>query len=571
MWETAHIPVTAHILCALSKEHGTSIEARGKRASMFQIYGDMTDFVWKRFKENPKARTADKSIVFGDLEKIAFDAIKKGQILIEQRIVERCATCTSTSRFFKESGFLLLVLEGQEYQFPHLTFQEYFAGKYIAKSLKAKGSDDEKQVLGFIQKEKYNEKHDLTISFAMHAFAEGRSQFALRQMLSIIDESPVEVLGIQHFFLKMRVLETVIEEAKGDDLEDILNDKQAVKLTETARQLIERTIGDDLIGAIMVERFQHFPGVLERFPNVLNDTANRVKKMIACTNALSVNQENIKNGLKLIKHSTKESCALIQFVLQLESNNDRYCYSDEYREILCSIAQQMPKHAGGVLPALAKWCVDDSRTVRENAIKATGRVVAAAPQHAGEVLPALANGCVDKDSMVRWNAMEATGRVVAAAPQHAGEVIPALAKWCVDDSRTVRENAIKATGRLVAAAPQHAGEVLPALANGCVNEDLTVRQNAKAALKEMTPETVVFLAMSFLPAYKTDLSFFFAQHPITLDVPTNRKTVTIVLHTTSSQIIGSWSERDFNLYVGFLKRKFDKMFPRLLESLKKVI
>ena len=133
MWETAHIPVTAHILCSLSQEHGTSIEDRERRATMFQIYNDMTNFVWKRFEEKPESRTANKNAVFEDLEKVAFEALKRGHILIGQRIIERCATSTNASKFFKESGFLLLVLEGQEYQFPHLTFQEFFAGKYIAR------------------------------------------------------------------------------------------------------------------------------------------------------------------------------------------------------------------------------------------------------------------------------------------------------------------------------------------------------------------------------------------------------------------------------------------------------
>ena len=219
LWETAHTPVTAHILCSLSKEHGTSVEDRGKRATMFQIYNDMTNFVWKRFEEKPEARMAKKNAIFEDLEKVAFEALGSGQILIEQRVVERCATSTNASRFFKESGFLLLVLEGQEYQFPHLTFQEYFAGRFIARSLRNKGSEEEKKALRFIQREKYNEKHDVTISFAMHAFAEGRGEFALQEMLSIVDQQPVEVLGIQHFLLKMRVLEAAIAESDEDELE----------------------------------------------------------------------------------------------------------------------------------------------------------------------------------------------------------------------------------------------------------------------------------------------------------------------------------------------------------------
>ena len=166
---------------------------------MYNIYNDMISFVWKRFEEKPEARVANKAAIFQDLEKIAFESLRGGQILIEQQIVENYASSTYASRHFRESGLLLLVLEGQEYQFPHLTFQEYFAGRYIARSLKQKGSDEETRVLEFVQEGKYNEKHALTLSFAMHAFARGRSRNALKEILTIFDQDPIEVLGIQHF------------------------------------------------------------------------------------------------------------------------------------------------------------------------------------------------------------------------------------------------------------------------------------------------------------------------------------------------------------------------------------
>ena len=287
MWETAHIPVTAHILCSLTRQHGIADEDQGNKASMFQIYRAMTNYVWERFKERPEARTANKDTVFGDLEKIAFEALRSGQILIEERIVIAHATSTNTTGIFKDSGFLLFVLEGQQYQFPHLTFQEYFAGRFIARSLKNKGSDEEKRVLKFIQEEKYNQKHALTNSFAMHALAQGRSTFALQELLSAFDENPVEVLGVQHFFLKMRILEAVLEEANKKEIEDLLNDKKAIRLAESARQLLERTINDVPIHETVVEEFQQLPRVLEGFPEILNDTIDEAKNLLSHTHDLT--------------------------------------------------------------------------------------------------------------------------------------------------------------------------------------------------------------------------------------------------------------------------------------------
>ena len=483
MWEMAHIPVTAHILCSLSKDHGTSIEERGERASVFQIYNDMANYVWKRFKTKPTATNVKRSELFDDLERIAFETLRKGLILIPPRLVTRYATSTDAAGTFKESGLLLLVLEGREYQFPHLTFQEYFAGRHIAKSLRNLGSDERTRVLDFIREEKYNQKHALTLSFAMHAYAEGGSKLALQKMLSIIDEDPIEVLGIQHFFLKMRVLEAVLQEIDKDDVEDLLNDEQAMKLAETARQLLECTIDDALIREIVVENFQQYTRVLEEFPRVLHDTVDVAMRMLDYEDALTqMETEKVTDVLKLAKRSLKMSNVLVQFVLQRVEETDRS--SDQYKSInmLSWIAEHMPQHAAEFLPMLAKGCVEEDSFVRGHAMQAIGRVVAAVPQHAAEVLPKLAKGCVEEDWFVRCYAMEAIGRVVAAAPQHAAEVLPTLAKGCVDEYSYVRRDAMQAIGRVVAAAPQHAAEVLPKLAKGCVDEDSDVRRDAMRAI-----------------------------------------------------------------------------------------
>ncbi len=483
MWETAHTPVTAHIICSLSREHGIASEDQGKRASMFHIYGDMTNYLWKRFNEKRGVKVANKDIVFGDLEKIAFEALRKGQILIEERIVEGHATSTNTTGLFKESGFLLFLMEGQQYQFPHLTFQEYFAGRFIARSLKNKGSDDEKRVLKFVQEGKYNQKNDVTMHFAMHAFASGRGEDALKTMLSTFGDQPVEVLGVQHFLLKMRILEATLEKADEDELEDLLENEQAIKLAEGAHQLLERTIDDVLIREIVVEEFQNLSFVLQGFPRVLDAVIDEVKRILRCSDRLTrKTKAKTEDVLKLARHSPKHSSILIQFALQLAEKPKGWCNQKECVIRPSLIAEQMPHHSGDVLPTLAEGCTDKDSRVHYRAMNAIGSVVAAAPHHAGEVLPTLAKGCVDESSDVRCRAMNAIGSVVAAAPHHAGEVLPTLAKGCGDESSDVRYRAMNAIGSVVAAAPHHAGEVLPTLAKGCGDESSDVRYRAMNAI-----------------------------------------------------------------------------------------
>ena len=500
MWETAHIPVTAHILCSLSKEHGTSAEDQAKRASMFQIYNGMTDFVWKRFKERPEARTANKNVVFEDLEKIAFEALRNGQILIEQGIVERCATSTNASKFFKLSGFLLLLLEGQQYQFPHLTFQEYFGGRYIARMLKRKESDEKTRVLDFIRGGKYDEKHKLTLTFAMHAFAKDRSKQALEEMLSTMDEQPVEVLGIQHFFLRMRVLEAILEETDEKDLEDVLNDEHAVKLVESARQLLERTVNAILIREIVVKEFQQLSRVLEESPQVLDDKIDEVKKLLEHSEELTwIEMTKTTEVLKLARNSSKYCNEIKRFIAQKVREPEGWCSTTECTRRLNSIVEQMPQQIVECLPTLAKGCGDQNRRVRQAAMEAIGRVAAAAPQHAVEYLPSLAKGFGAYDKDERQAAMEAIGRVVAAAPQHAVEYLPSLAIGFGANREDAHQAAMEAIGRVVAAAPQHAVEYLSTLAARYGDENRRVRQAAIKVIGRVVAAAAPLHAVECLP------------------------------------------------------------------------
>ena len=484
MWETAHTPVTAHILCSLSKQHGTSIENRGRRASMFQIYGDITNYAWERFKERPEARMVNKDTVFGDLEKIAFEALRSGQILIEERIVKSHATSTNTTGVFKESGFLLFVLEGQQYKFPHLTFQEYFAGRFIANSLKNKGSDEERRVLKFIREGKYSQKNALALSFAMHALAQKQSKLALQEILTLVDEKPIEVLGIQHFFLRMRVFDATLEEADEDDLKDLLDDKKAIELAKGAHKLLKRTVDHVLIREIVVKEFRQFYRVLEEFPQVLKGTVDEVKKMLTHSQKLAwMEMAKITDVLKLARLSTKYSNEMTQVVLDLANQVDIYCDPMECIRRFEAISANVPQHADEILSKLKSWCSDKRRSsVRQAAMEAIGRFVAAAPQHAGEILPTLVMGCGDDDSGVHRAAIEATVRVVAAAPQHAGDILLTLEKVCGDEDSDVRLAATEAIGPIVAASPQHTGEVLLTLANEYGDDDSGVRPTAIEAI-----------------------------------------------------------------------------------------
>ena len=489
MWEMAHIPVTAHILCSLSNDHGTATEERGKRASIFQIYNDMANYVWERFKEKPAARNIKRCDLFDDLERIAFETFRSGLILIPPRLVTEYATSTDAAGTFKESGLLLLVLEGRKYQFTHLTFQEYFAGRYIAKTLRRGGSDEETKALDFIQEGKYNQKHALTLSFAMHAFAHDLGKHALQKMLSIVDDKPVEVLGIQHFLLRMQVLEATLEEANKSDTRALVKDEEAIDIVNGARELLSSTMDDVLVRQVVVGKLKKCICVLEQFPRILDNITDKAKQMLASSQDLTwKTRDNVKSVLNLAKHSPKHMNSIIQLLVQLIKNVEEWCNAEECIRRFECIVTEMPQVAGNLLPMLVRGCRDEDLAVRWNAMEAVGRTVVSAPQLASALLPMLVTGCGDENLSVRWNAMEAVGRVVESAPQLAGELLSVLVKDCGDEDPWVRGNAIQTIGWVDGRAPQLAGDHLSMLARVCGDENSSVRRNAMEAVGRVVGE-----------------------------------------------------------------------------------
>ena len=230
-------------------------------------------------------------------------------------------------------------------------------------------------MLDFIRGGKYDGKHALTLTFAMHAFAEGRNKHALEELLSTVDEQPVEVLGIRHFLLRMRVLEAILEETDEDDLDDLLDDEQAVELAEGTRYLIEHIIDDLPIREIVIEEFEHLSCVLQGFPQIINDTVDEAKIKFACAHDLTwIEMAKITDVLKLTRRVPKHDCGMTHHILQLVKTPDDWCKPKECIRRLTSIAEHFPQHAGEFLPTLAKRSGDEDSVVRGSARKALSKI-----------------------------------------------------------------------------------------------------------------------------------------------------------------------------------------------------
>ena len=535
MWEMVHVPVLAHILCTMSKQKKTTVEGLRKKTNMFRIYNDMANCVWKRFEDKPQLQTTviNKVTFFNDLEEIAFEALRTGQTLIEETIVISCTTLKDSLKIMKNSGFLLRALEEDEYQFSHKTFQEFFAGRYIARYLLKKETSSEKiRVERFFRRIKYTETCELTLFFVMHAFAEACGKDALDEMLSILDEQPVEILGIQHLFLRMRVLEACLEEAYENDLGALLKDEEALKLTESAQKLSVITIDNAPVRQILVEKFALCCNVLEQYPKVFGDIVEETRQLLASERDLKNGEKaKIRDVLKLAERSPKHRNDIDQWRLQL-TNTDR------------------------------GWC----RAIEGDMKRKVTSVPSKALDKMNYLLSMLERDWSYENSNLHWKA-KAIGRFLALQPHEFYDMSMMMWSRCTNIDIYVRQKAMKTIGSIIEIMPQNASDLLPMLERGCSDENSDVCEAAKRTLNSIKPDKIILKTIASRSAYEGGLLLLFVLKAFTVEPLTRNERAAFLVHTTFPQEIGKWDRIDLERYVAHLRQEFGRKFPKLLDYL----
>ena len=206
----AHVPVNLQILCALwqGEEYRLS-EEELQQGSLAGLYDRFTGYIWKRYVTERKLpdRDADKVALFNALGQIALQALEQGQALIDFKLVddvlERAAFDGGLKARLRAVGFLLLKYVDKDaveprYEFPHLTFQEYFAGRALAQEQEW-GSD-------FLSAHKYESQYVRTLSFMAGEVSRVKRASGIEQLLGLLEQEK-EVVGLQHLRLQLQVLQ----------------------------------------------------------------------------------------------------------------------------------------------------------------------------------------------------------------------------------------------------------------------------------------------------------------------------------------------------------------------------
>ena len=211
----AHIPVNLQILCALWQDEDYGVDREElQQGSLPGLYRLVTDFTWQRYTKKWGLKNESEEELFDTLGQIGLAALQKGEVLISPGLVRQHVQQAKRDRDklrgrLKDAGFLLLQYVGEDagrqsgfYEFPHLTFQEYFAGRRLAKQFLSEEAEARK----FISKHKYESQYGRTLTFMAGEVSRLAGVEGIKKLLSLLGEGDQELVGLQHLRLQLRVV-----------------------------------------------------------------------------------------------------------------------------------------------------------------------------------------------------------------------------------------------------------------------------------------------------------------------------------------------------------------------------
>jgi len=480
IWGIAHIPVNLELICSVWSNQDLS---QIRHLTITTLYTTMTEWLCRRYLmlQNSKIQTLSekklyeychKEVTF--LETLAFHAMKHNTIIIQPHLLNKIIDATQIDSeedypkilkigllksFDKGSTGTQLEFKKDHY-FIHLSFQEYFAARYLIRTLNDSKSEIAK---AFINRQKYNQRYALVFQFISGLISEPNSQPELSLFWNIISGEPLDMVGIRHMKLLISCMDAASDITTVPNYSELL-ERIANYIQHCILQSSEHNNNSNQI-------MQHFEAaesvinndiLLEMFISLLKHGDTNINRQTLVV----LRHLNISNQLDTIR-------TLIANYLSHQDPTVRKC--------ACEVLRKMGEKAATneVIGKLVSALRDHDYTVRQNAYEALGKMGEKAATH--EVIGKLVSALRDHDYTVRQNACKALSYMGENA--ETSEVINQLVSALGDQNENVRKSACKALDKMGKKAATH--EVIGKLVSALRDHDYTVRQNACKALSYM--------------------------------------------------------------------------------------
>ncbi|MBA8667620.1 HEAT repeat domain-containing protein [Holosporaceae bacterium 'Namur'] len=515
----AHIPINLELICYAWEEL-----AREKNYTMSSLYKEICGKLLRRYlaKENnnglitQEAEEIDeweecKGIVL-KLEELAIRGVRNNEIVISKTAVKEVLG-REVKKVLK-TGIIKNI--GEDVHFIHLTFQEYFAARYIAKSIEEVGSDRYKEAVELIREHKYTPYYEVMwwyVAGVLYDRCKTNHDFIpLIRFWHLAEAEPRELVGICHIKLQIRCLDEcgndqtvsihkgILENIKKwvYDIEVYMVISTLMVSNNICKEIIPVLINTlnnnefffsnraaEILGYVGI---RHGDIIVPALIKALNNNSNVVKhSVVEALGKVGIGHENIvvpvlinalNNNSNVVRHSVlnalnqvgegHESIVIPALLVALKDSD----YEGRYyaAQVLVNIGRGK---ADIVIPALINALKDNDKNVRSSVAKVLGKVGIG---HENIVVPPLIVALKDSDKNVRSSVAKVLGKVGIG---HENIVVPPLIVALKDSDKNVRSSVVEALGKVGIG---HENIVVPALLVALKDSDYKVRRGATKAL-----------------------------------------------------------------------------------------
>ena len=518
IWGIAHIPVNLELICSL---WGDTDRSQTTTLTMTGLYDNITEWLLRRhlLKNKNLPQTDINGMFKTDIDQycrkelmflgtLAFNAMKSSTLILQPSSFEQALEDANQTVEDKKHIFNIGVLKSfdgkatgnqsqakKEYYFVHLSFQEYFAARYLVNNLSSSAYEDS---IVFIRHNKYNQRFTLVFVFASGLLA-GKDSFVARNAFwDALFEEPVDLVGFRHMQILVSCLEEVSDKSDISHYPVIIeNVSQWIKFTVSLfSSTLFKQLQDSLKRSSVLSRE---PILRDQLIHLFQRSDSRTKqricvlisalstyhvdpeRLLLLTSAIWNEDDDVSNDACDALGEMGEKAATSEVISKLVSAALNYPNVD-VRQRACAALGAMGEKAATseVISKLVNALNDENEEVRRSACDVLGRMGEKAAT--SEVINKLASALNDEKEYVRYGACDALGEMGEKAAT--SDVISNLISAALnDEDEYVRYGACDALGEMGEKAAT--SEVINKLASALNDENESVRYGACYALATM--------------------------------------------------------------------------------------
>ena len=603
MWRSMHNPVKACIVCLLWKEGEPALVDEDRKTSDFAMYGRISNFMWSRFAKRPNMGEVSRDDIFQRLESIAFEAFRKKTTLVNQTLVEEHASTAFIREILRDSGFLLYNIEKMQYQFPHKHVQEYFVGRYVARTLEGETVKDQTSV-AFLTNGKYTADNRDVISFMTQAIAQSRRGIGLQKLFSFIDQEPREIIGVRHFLLKLCLLDKFLAGLWRSEIDETTSNDAASQIIHTLTLIIkELKPGNDLWN-IIITKLREYPNVLRQYHDEVIGALTEESKLQDVVDA-----DCFEDIVMLTIFCPRHTADLVDVAREKleDQSNPRIRLAGLY--MVRDILGHHQDRTRDLVPMLRKGCEDSERDNRRMTMFFVRRVCALTHNVSDGLLEVLKSGFQDEDASVRIAAMMSVKCLAVHIEGASEELFSLIKEGCKSTNKDMQIIALRTLGylrsedkdpkkfdELIEEAEKNEDEKVKSAAESskkpkdkkrmceCKEETKDLSDDTQKMIKNLCKKektkpreasTVNDLTDLWQKAVEAEKEFdvgelvpHLIQLPVTVEQTSKKQQQKPVVHTDGSDAMQLCDRNTVNNLITAIEERFENMYPGILNLLR---